>query len=304
MEQPGEGSTTTQDAPSVEDRIAGLLDDGAPEADADEDTDAGDETVEDDGTEPFEIDGVEYRLPKDLKAKVSEWRDGSLMRSDYTQKAQEVAEMRKHVAAIAETAKARQEFEASVSEETQELARIKGQLAQYKSVDWASLSVDDYVRFKGQMDGLKDRASDIEATLKTKQQKFAEWAEGKKSEMLQSGQRYLQQTIKGWGPEAEKAVIAAAKEVGYTDYELGSVFDPRFVRLSWKAAQFDKLQASKSEALQKASKAPPVVKPGANDPRVSKQIEHMNFRKAIKGAKTDSQKAELIGANLAKRFGF
>lgn len=303
MEQPREGSTEPQ-TPSVEDRIDSLLG-GAPEVDADETEEvSGDEAVEDDGTEPFEIDGVEYRLPKDLKAKVSEWRDGSLRHGDYTSKTQELAEMRKHVAAIAETAKARQEFEASVSDETQELARIKGQLAQYKGVDWGSLDVDTHLKFKAQMDGLKERAGEIEQTLKTKAQQFAEWAEGKKSEMLQSGQRYLQQTIKGWGPEAEKAVIAAAKEVGYTDHELGSVFDPRFVRLSWKAAQFDKLQASKGEALEKANKAPPVVKPGANDPRVSKQIEHMNFRKAIKSARSDGQRAELIGEKLAKRFNF
>lgn len=303
MEQPGEGSTAPS-APSVEDRIAGLLDGGAPEADTDEPEAEESETVEDDGTEPFEIDGVEYRLPKDLKAKVSEWRDGSLRQGDYTSKTQELAEMRKHVAAIAETTKARQEFESSVADETQELSRIKGQLAQYKSVDWGSLSVDDYVRFKGQMDGLKDRAGEIETALKTKAEQFSRWAEGKKAEALQSGQRYLQQAIKGWGPEAEKSVIAAAKEVGYTDQELGAVFDPRFVRLSWKAAQFDKLQASKNEALEKANKAPPVVKPGANDPRVSRQIENMNFRKAIKGARSDGQRAELIGEKLAKRFNF
>lgn len=303
MEQPQEGSTEPQ-TPSVEDRIDNLLG-SAPEVDAEEPEEvSSDEAVEDDGTEPFEIDGVEYRLPKDLKAKVSEWRDGSLRHGDYTSKTQELAEMRKHVAAIAETAKARQEFESSVSEETQELARIKGQLAQYKGVDWGSLDVETHLKFKAQMDGLKERAGEIEQTLKTKAQKFSEWAEGKKGEMLQSGQRYLQQTIKGWGPEAEKAVIAAAKEVGYTDHELGSVFDPRFVRLSWKAAQFDKLQASKGEALEKANKAPPVVKPGANDPRVSKQIEHMNFRKAIKSARSDGQKAELIGDKLAKRFNF
>lgn len=300
MEQPGEGST-----PSIEDRIAGLLD--TPEADVEE-SDAADETSEegaetDDGAEPFEVDGVEYRLPKELKAKVSEWRDGSLRHGDYTTKTQELAEMRKHVSAIAETAKARQEFESSVAEENQELARIKGQLGQFKSVDWSQLGVDDYIRLKGQMDTLKDRAGEIESTLKTKQAQFAQWADGKKAEMLQAGQRYLQQAIKGWGPDAEKLVVSSAKEVGYTDQELSSVFDPRFVRLAWKAAQFDKLQAGKGEALEKASKAPPVVKPGANDPRVMKQVEHMNFRKAIKSARSDGQRAELIGDKLAKRFG-
>lgn len=303
MEQPGTGSTT-QDPPSVEDRIAGLLDtdDDEPEAAGGSDEDDG-ETQQDDGTEPLEVDGAEYRLPKELASKVKEWRDTGLMRADYTTKAQELAEMRKHVSAIAETARARQQFEASVADESQELARIKGQLTQYKSVDWGSLGIEDHLRFKSQMDTLKDRASEIEGTLKTKADQFSQWADGKKAEMLQSGQRYLQQTIKGWGPDAEKSVVAAAKEVGYTDHELSSVFDPRFVRLSWKAAQFDKLQAGKVDALEKAGKAPPVVKPGANDPRVMKQVEHMNFRKALKGARSDGQRAELIGDKLAKRFG-
>ena len=301
MEQPGTGSTT-QDPPSVEDRIAGLLDTDEPEAAAGSDDDAGDES-QDDGTEAFESDGAEYRLPKELATKVKEWREGSLRHGDYTTKTQELSEMRKHVSAISEAVKGRQQFEASVAEENQELARIKWQLTQFKSVDWGSLGIEDHVRFKSQMEGLKDRASEIEGTLKTKADQFSQWADGKKAEMLQSGQRYLQQTIKGWGPDAEKSVVAAAKEVGYTDHELSSVFDPRFVRLSWKAAQFDKLQAGKSDALEKAGKAPPVVKPGANDPRVMKQVEHMNFRKALKGARSDGQRAELIGDKLAKRFG-
>ena len=57
-------------------------------------------------------------------------------------------------------------------------------------------------------------------------------------------------------------------------------------------------------ALAKASKAAPLLKPGAVDPRSSQQIEHMNFKKAIKNARSDGQKAELIGDRIAKRFNF
>lgn len=266
---------------SVIDRLAGVFaqpeePEAAPEQQTEQE-DQPEEFVETDEPEEaqegeaFEVDGVEYRLPAELKSKVAEWREGALRREDYTRKTQEIGELHRQVNAMAETTQAMQEFDKSVESERRELERVKTKLEDFKSLEWGALEVEQYVRLKGQMDTLRDRAGELEQTIGNKRQEFSKWVESRKREIIQSGQKYLQQSIKGWGPEAVKEVSAAAKEVGYTDGEIENVLDARFVRLAWEAAQFRKIQAGKPAAVQSAQKAPPVVKPGGNQPQQAVQ---------------------------------
>lgn len=234
-------------------------------------------------SEAFEVDGVEYQLPKELKAKVAEWKDGYVRREDYTRKTQDAAELHRQAAVMHETFQRAQAFEQGITAERGELKSIEHQLGQFKGLDWTALDTDQIVRLRGQMDNLRDRAQEIKGSIDTKQGEFSQWADGKKREVLQSGQKYLQQTIPGWGEAATKEVISSAKEVGYSEKELESVSDARFVRLAWKAAQFDKLQAGKSAAVATAQKAPPVVKPGASKgPGVASEQKYRDARTALK----------------------
>lgn len=264
----------TGSAPSIESRMATVFGatEPAPEVAPEQQTapvpDAAETSAEappeaDDG-EDFDLDGTNYRLPKELKAKVSEWKDQALLREDYTRKTQAVAEMQRQVTTMAETLQARQQFEESVRGERMELERVKADIARYKDVDWASLDIDAHLKLRTQLEQLKDRSKDLDAELNTKAGQFAQWSEGKKRELLEQGNKYLSSAIKGWGPETVKGIAAAAKAVGYTSQEIDSVLDVRFVQLAHKAAEYDKLMSGKQMALATAQKAPPVIKPGAS----------------------------------------
>ena len=217
-----------------------------------------------DDAEDFDVDGTNYRLPPALKAKVSEWKEGSLRREDYTTKTQELAALQRQVTTMAETAYARQQFDQTVQAEKTELERVKADMARYKGLDWSSLDIDAHLKLRTQLEQLKDRSKELEGEINTKAGQFAQWSEGKKRELLSEGTKLLAQTIKGWGPEAAKSVASAAKSVGYTDSEIEGVFDVRFVRLAHKAAEYDRLMSGKQAALETAQKAPPVIKPGAS----------------------------------------
>ncbi len=232
----------------------------ADNADEQDETEQAPQTEE--ASETFEVDGVEYQLPKELKAKVSEWKDGYTRREDYTRKTQEVSELNRQAAAAAERHMREQAFEKSIGTEREELAQLKGQLSQFKNVDWSSLETDQVLRLKLQADALREKATDLEKTIESKRGEFNEWADTKKREVIQSGQKYLQQAIPGWGDKAQKEVIEAARAVGYSEAELSEVLDARQIHIAWKAAQYDKLQAGKATAIATAQKAPPVVKPG------------------------------------------
>jgi small-conductance mechanosensitive channel len=233
--------------------------------------------------EAFEVDGVEYRLPSDLKAKVAEWREGHLRREDYTQKTQQLAELTRQAAAINEAFQVQKQFDDQIAPKRDELARVKHQLSQFKAVNWADLDVQQHLSLRSQMEQLKDTANELEGQIKAEQSKFAESTVSKKRELLETGHRYLASAIKGWNEQTQESAISAARSVGFTDNEIGSVIDPRFVHMAWKAAQFDKLQSGKPAAVAAVQKAPPVVKPGASlGTGVAAESKYRDARSSLK----------------------
>ena len=53
--------------------------------------------------------------------------------------------------------------------------------------------------------------------------------------------------------------------------------------IAWKAAQFDKLQSTKTSAVASVQKAPPVVKPGAGTGQLaSKERQYKDARASLK----------------------
>lgn len=248
-----------------------------------------------DDTEEFDVDGAVYRLPRELKEKVQEWKEGALRREDYTRKTQEVAALHKHVSLVAEAANVREQFDKSVAAEREARARLQSQLDEYKRVNWGDLDVDVAQKLFIQREQLREQAADLDATIRQKEGQFQQWSEGRKRELLQQGQAVLQQTIRGWGPEVAVECNRAASNVGYAPQELENVLDPRFVRLAYKAAQWDKLQSGKMEAVRAAKTAPPVVRPGSsNGPRAAAESKYKDARQALRKSGSIEDAARLL----------
>ena len=65
------------------------------------------------------------------------------------------------------------------------------------------------------------------------------------------------------GEQIRNEIRNYGKKVGFTDAELSQVYDSRHVLVLHKAAQWDKLQSSKSGVKKKVAKAPKTLKGGA-----------------------------------------
>lgn len=260
---------------------------------------APEETEEQPQDDLFEIeadDGERYRVPQKLK-------DSFLRQSDYTKKTQELAELRRHAIATAEAVQASQQFQQSVAADQAELAKVSADIERYKSIDWTALDTDQYVRLKHQLDGLKERKGEIEQTISGKATQFSQWQQQHKQSLSQQGQQYLRNVIPNWGQQSVQDAAQAALDAGYTNEEVSNVFDPRFVKLAWEAAQFRKLQSGKTAAVQAAQKAPPVVKPGSSDPQMSARMKEVAWAKQMKNAKSPTEKRALAEAKMARFFG-
>lgn len=251
--------------------------------------------VPEDDSEDFDLDGSVVRIPKDLKPKLQDLKDGYLRREDYTRKTQELADLHRQAQLVAETLTQRQQFENEVSKERGELAKITADLDRYKAVDWSSLEVNDYIKLKGQMDTLKDKSQELTQVINGKIGEFSQKHEANRRKLTEEGQKHLQKAIPNWGTEAVAMANDSAKSAGYTQGELENVYDARFVVLAWKAAQYDKLQTGKSAAVASVQKAPPVVKPGAGlGPGVAAENKYREIRSAQKKSGSVADTARLL----------
>jgi hypothetical protein len=243
--------------------------------------------------EEVEYEGKTFKVPKEIK-------DALLRQSDYTRKTQEVAEARRAVAEESKLIKAQQEFHASIIDDIGQLRAIDSQLGQYQNLNWGQMDTDTLVRTKHQFDQLKDVKQSILNQINMKQGEFNKRREMSLGEMRKAGQQLLTQKISGFNEKTQQEISAFLAKEGYTDSEIGSIYDARQVALAWKALQYDKLQMSKPNIQNRAKNAPPVIKPGASQKTVSKDAALMhNFR----NAKSYDTRQKLGAEILAKKLG-
>lgn len=295
------------------DVIAGILDaennpppeeelEGAPEEDnaeelAAESQDNAEE--DDDGMEEVEYEGDQYRLPKKLK-------EALLRQSDYTRKTQEVAEQRRaiearneHVQRMEQQFQAQTEFHQAIMQDVTGLQQAESTLRQYESIDWNALSDSDpvqaqklwfsYQKARGEADQMRQQIS-------VKQQQFVQWKESQKQQALKAGMEILKKDMPDFGPELQAKIRKSAKEVyGFSDAELGNLYDARLVKVMADAARYREILASKPETQKRVANVPKTIQPGAkqsNSVRVTQQKQEA-FQRLRKSGRVEDAAAAI-----------
>lgn len=301
------------DAPEVAeqpvDEQTELFDEAAPEemevAQEDEAAeDAVEEEAPEDGAEFAEVeyDGRLYEVPLELK-------DAIMRNADYTQKTQELSGQRKQIEAMTQQYQQRmaeQEFLSSVSDERFEVQQLQATAKQYKdflrdNIDNLSTTEIEKIRF--QIQDVQDKQAEVTQSLQSKYQEFQQSQEQSHQELLKKGTEVLRSRIPGWNEEAQALVRQHALESGYTEQEIQGVVDPRMVETLWKAAQYDKLQASKGTAVKKVQGAPK-IRPKARNPMPKDVQDDLNFRKKLKSNNlTSRQKQALAAEAIGNKWG-
>jgi hypothetical protein len=191
--------------------------------------------------------------------------------------------------ALAEKQKAFETQQTQASQQWQEKlkqAEALGTIAyqelvrEYQSIDWNTLSQTDPARWAVLQTQYQQRNAQIQGQLQqiqSQQNQVAQQAQAKQAETLKTEQQKLLQALPEWRDEvkfkaAREQMTAYSKKLGFTDDELNSIFDHRYMRVLNDAAQWNAHQASKAQALQKVRAAPSASNPGARitrDPNVT-----------------------------------
>lgn len=190
----------------------------------------------------------------------------------------------------------------SIEPEQQELWLIDAYLKQMRQTKLGDMSAQEMFVRHQEIDQIKERRSEIVDSVNGKRSKFTEELQSRLSELRGKSRELASKSIKGFGEETEKTIRDYAKSSGFTDLEFERAFlDPRTGPLFWKAMQFDKIEAGTAKAGQQATQVEKALRPGVAARKMPSNVAtKLNFAKAIKGAKTSQQKANLIEDRLAK----
>lgn len=245
--------------------------------------------------EEVEYEGETYQVPPKLKEAI-------IRQSDYTKKTQEVADQRRTLEVLQQEshmARLQEQFQKDTAQENQQLQALEWALQQ--PVDWKSMSTDDALRYKLQLDGWRDQKSALEKSIGEKRQGWEKKQHEAYTKMVDDSLAVVAKRIPGWSPAVAKSVTEHALSEGYTDHELRRAnTDPRLAVTLWKAAQYDKARSSATPAVAQA-KAAKVSSSQPMSPQVKSQLA---FRKTI--AKTEGnpiQRKAAVEARVMEIFG-
>jgi len=287
---------------SVEQRIASKFGfpAAAPTEEPPQEAQEGEAQPESDLAE-LEWDGQRVQVPKALK-------DAFMRNEDYTRKTQELAESRRaveHIQQVAQQSQLDQAFQASVAPEQHRMALIDAYLSEAAKVDVSQMSMEQMFRHKVELDSVKEQRQALKESIAEKRSKFEAEIKSKIGELRKNAWDMAVKKIGKSGEEAQKAVSEYALSKGLSAAELENVLlDPRSAEILWEAAQYRAIKAGTQTAAERATKAPPALKPGAASERMPQNVaDKLNFRKAIGKATTSAQKANVIEDRLARVFG-
>ena len=180
-----------------------------------------------------EVGGRRHLIPKALKG-------GFLMQADYTRKTQALAAER--AALEAERAALRVAGPAGAEVDGPQavaLAAIDDLVGRYQQVDWQGLAAANPQAAREAWDAFANAAAEREALaqhLAVEGQARALENAQERQKALQAGHAELARDVPGWSPQlAGEMNRFAQAQFGFTPDEVGSVTDPRLVKLLHKA---------------------------------------------------------------------
>ena len=273
------------DESSIDDRLAAALEPQAEEPEepaiqSEEEPDAEEQQPEpENDAEEVEFEGKAYKVPKEIK--------GALLRqSDYTQKTQELATLRKQAEDRMQFAEAQQQLMAAVHQEATEYAALKKQLENFNNMDWQAL----YSADPGQAFGLQAQANRLKETLAEKERVLAEKLKTQERIREAHAQKQWQLSVEAakarigkLTQEEDIAMAQQAAALGFEEHELkGRFADPRLLHAIYKAAKWDSLQQGKLLASKKVAEARPMKQASRSAPQAQRNGAFAEAREKLR----------------------
>lgn len=251
------------------------------ETDEEDDQESDDE---DDGLVEYEgSDGKTYRVPAEVK-------DGLMIKAEFTRKTQEMAEVRKAIAARDEAIQKTAQRQAEFANDIAQLGALNARIAPYAQVqDWPS-----YIRQGGaeaqaqfvEYQAMVNERDQFAHSLGQKVQQRTADEQRETVEAIEAGRKEIAKHIKDYSPAKLDELVAFAEPLGFSPDEIRQAeADPRSIRVLHLAAigQQALTKQSTTQRLVQQQAVRPAAKvsgtaPAAKSPERMSTDEWMRFR--------------------------
>lgn len=213
---------------------------------------------------------------EEIEVDIDELINGYQRTADYTKKSQALAEQRKAIEAerihLEQVKQERQAY----AQKLQALNQFLSQQDQGENLE--ALKETDPIGYAVKVAERTEREKQI-AVIRAEQQRIAQQQQAEQQQSLQNHLKSeanklsaaIPELATPKGDEIRKQIREYAKSQGWSDEELGSVYDHRAVLALYKAMKFEQLQKSKPEIQKKVSQAPRMLKSGTSVPPTQSQ---------------------------------
>jgi len=210
--------------------------------------------------------------PLDLNALVTVKIDGKTMQvplREAVEGYQRQSDYSRNIVAIKEE-KQRLDFERAHMRQALDVAIPLLQSQVEVEPDWAAIHREDPINYPILRDQWKDRQERLNS-MKYEQARLYQAQQEQemvaRKRLVEEGGKYLAQTFNEWeNPEKRQAATRELRtygvKQGFTDEELGQVYDPRYVVILEKARRYDALQSNRPKPVRQ--EGPKAMRGGAN----------------------------------------
>lgn len=223
--------------------------------------------------------------------------------TDYTKKSQAVAEERKAVEAERQRIEEAKYVRDQYAQRLQLIEQMLNQPQQTEDLDY--LKENDPIGYAVKVAEMSQREKQLAAVQAERQriqaQQMQEQQQSLAYRVQQESQKLAEIIPEFVDPKKGDAIRRDLREfgmkVGFSEEELGSIYDSRHVLTLWKAMQYDKLQSAKPGITKRVAEAPKVIKSGVARPN---EIQSEEVKKLKQRAKNSGRVAD--AAAVFERF--
>lgn len=218
--------------------------------------------------------GNKYFVPPDLKQAFE------ANRAQATRATMELSNVRKAVEVEKLALQATEAFSSTVKGLVAEATKLQSYKEQAKKLDWSALSLDQKVDLDRELRAIDEKLGAIGNEIAVRQ---AHHQQGMGNLVLQAvahTENYMASRVPGWDNEKGKQLhqYGLSRGIPVEKLTTGWFADPEATLIMWESQQWRNLQGSKPSVQNKASAAPPVIRPGSN--AVQKSVASSNYQKA------------------------
>lgn len=215
--------------------------------------------------------------------------------TDYTKKSQAVAEERKAVEAERQRVEEAKQLRDQYAQRLQLIEQMLNQPQQEEDLNY--LKENDPIGYAVKVAEMSQREKQLAAVQAERQRILAQQMQEQQQSLSQRVQQEAQKLAEALpeyaDPQKGEVIRRELREfglkAGFSEEELGSIYDSRHVLTLWKALQYDKLQSSKPAVTKRVQDAPRAIKPGVSQPQTkSDEVKKLKQRAKASGRVADA----------------